>query len=329
MSKSLKMAAGNGNQDHSVVTISQGVQGRVVITPLTSTARFHTQGPNPAFGQLLHGSQPTANINRVLLKAVQKDGGKSKMFTIRNIGTNIHSCDDLKTLIRNQLSGDIITDDFDVGFLDGSNTIRIRTKEDLAEVRSELLKQRKVTLRCDGLAIQGKNTGPPQKRIKDGDVDESKACKKKQLDREGKVQKAVDSLKEKHASLYTVMQMRIWAEMIVSGMYSDMDEPPNTSMFIRAGGGKNPSSNKQSLVTQAITDAATALTNVLSPKQTPSSDSNKVSSSSPAKVIENRSILYKQLNELRELYKGGILTEDEYKSEKGSIMELLRNLSMQ
>ena len=189
MSKSLQMAAGNGNQGHSVVTISQGVQGRVVITPLTSTARFHTQGTNPAFNQLLHGSQPTANINHVLLKAVQKDGGKLKMFTICNIGTNIHSCDDLKALIRNQISGNIITDDFDVGFLDGSNTIRICTKEDLAEVRSELLKQRKVTLWCDGLEIQGKNIGPPQKRIKDGDVDEGKAYKKKQLDREGKVQR--------------------------------------------------------------------------------------------------------------------------------------------
>ena len=112
------------------------------------------------------------------------------------------------------------------------------------------------------------------------------------------------------------MQMRIWAEMIVSRMYSDMDESSNIYMFIRAGGGKNPPSNKQSSVTQAITDAAIALTNVLSPKQTPSSDSNKVSCSSPAKVIENISILYKQLNELGELYKGGILTEDGYKSEK-------------
>ena len=111
------MAADNGNQGHSVVTISQGVQGHVMITPLTSTAHFHTQGPNPVFSQLSHGSQPTANIDRVLLKAVQKDGGKSKMFMIHNIGTNIHSCDDLKALIRNQLSGDIITDNFDVGFL--------------------------------------------------------------------------------------------------------------------------------------------------------------------------------------------------------------------
>ena len=38
--------------------------------------------------------------------------------------------------------------------------------------------------------------------------------------------------------------------------------------------------------TQAATYAATAPINILSPKQTSSSDSNKVSSSSPAKVIK-------------------------------------------
>ena len=102
MCKLLKMVAGNGNQGHSVVTISQEVQGRVVITPLTSKAHVHTQAPNPAFSQLLHGSQPTANIKHMLLKAVQKVGGKSKMFTIHNLSANIHSCDDLKALIRNQ-----------------------------------------------------------------------------------------------------------------------------------------------------------------------------------------------------------------------------------
>ena len=69
-------------------------------------------------------------------------------------------------------------------------------------------------------------------------MDEGKSYIKKQLIRDGKVQEIVDCLKEKHTSLYTAMQMRVWAEMIVSAMYSDMDEPPNTSMFIREEGGE-------------------------------------------------------------------------------------------
>ena len=33
-----------------------------------------------------------------------------------------------------------------------------------------------------------------------------------------------------------MMQLRIWAEMIVEGMYSSREDPPNTTMFVRAGG---------------------------------------------------------------------------------------------
>ena len=47
---------------------------------------------------------------------------------------------------------------------------------------------------------------------------------------------------------------------------------------------------------------------------------------SPAKVIESRSKLYKQLSELQNLESSGVLTDEEYKSEKESIMNLLRQL---
>ena len=106
------------------------------------------------------------------------------------------------------------------------------------------------------------------------------------------------------------------------GMYSSMDEPPNVSMFIRAGG-KGVAHSKQTPVVQAITDAAIALTSVFNLKQIQSSDSNKkVITENPAEVIENRCRLYKQLGELCQLHKEGILTEDEYKIEKDLIMQL-------
>ena len=47
---------------------------------------------------------------------------------------------------------------------------------------------------------------------------------------------------------------------------------------------------------------------------------------SPAKVIESRSKLYKQLGELQNLESSGVLTDEEYKSEKESIMNLLQQL---
>ena len=48
-----------------------------------------------------------------------------------------------------------------------------------------------------------------------------------------------------------------------------------------------------------------------------------LSSVSSSSVIESKSTLYKQLNELRELLNVGALTADEYQAEKDSIMKLL------
>lgn len=53
--------------------------------------------------------------------------------------------------------------------------------------------------------------------------------------------------------------------MIVGGMYSNEESPPNTTMFIRAGG-QIKKTGEPSSMTKAITDAAYALTSVLSPK---------------------------------------------------------------
>ena len=99
-----------------------------------------------------------------------------------------------------------------------------------------------------------------------------------------------------------------------------MDEAPqNNSMFNRAGGGtKSKSKDVQSSMAQVLTEAATALTSVLSPKPTATGRAQGARSS-PAKLIENRSSLYKQLSELQALKGTGILTEEEYTGEKAAI----------
>ena len=45
---------------------------------------------------------------------------------------------------------------------------------------------------------------------------------------------------------------------------------------------------------------------------------------SPAKVIESQSKLCKQLGELKNLESSGVLTNEEYKSEKESILQQLK-----
>ena len=82
-----------------------------------------------------------------------------------------------------------------------------------------------------------------------------------------------------------------------SGLHLSMDESPNTLMFQCAGGGITPSKKKDlsTPVTQALADAATTIASALSPRVplTPSS-----TGTSPARVIEQCSKLYKQLSEV-------------------------------
>ena len=54
-------------------------------------------------------------------------------------------------------------------------------------------------------------------------------------EREEKLKKAMDSLNKAHGSNYTQMQYRIWSEVYANGMHTDLDNPPNNSMFKRAG----------------------------------------------------------------------------------------------
>ena len=61
------------------------------------------------------------------------------------------------------------------------------------------------------------------------------------------------------------MQLHIWAEMIVSAMHSGIEDPPNTTMFVRAGGGTPYKKKDQQVpVAQALKDAVTAIASALS-----------------------------------------------------------------
>ena len=141
------------------------------------------------------------------------------------------------------------------------------------------------------------------------------------------MQQVQDTVKAKHgASNFTQMQFRIWAELIIGGMGSIDGPPVNNSMFTRAGNASAQNKNT-SPVAQALTDAATAITSALKPPQESSlSTTPRSSITSPAKLIENRSKLYKQLSELKVLKSSGVLNDEEYTTEKATIMNLLKQL---
>ena len=116
------------------------------------------------------------------------------------------------------------------------------------------------------------------------------------------------------------MQYRIWAEMIQSELHTSLEEPPSTSMFLRAGGAA-PKKAKTDLA-DALTQVADKITGALSPNPSVKAPV----SLSPVRVIENRSKCYKQLIELSNLKSTGVLSVSEYETEKESVMKTLQHL---
>ena len=138
----------------------------------------------------------------------------------------VSSCEDLKAAME-----DITSKDFDVGYLQGSKVIRLRSKEDLLEVWGYInVPNSKTTLWC-GLESEGASkAGGGSKRRCEPDSDDDmpvKSGKKSQQSgwRKEEVQDIVDTLCEKHGSNYTPMQLRIWGEMIDGGLHNDTDHP--------------------------------------------------------------------------------------------------------
>lgn len=293
--------------------------------------------PLPVFitplSNALHTSECSADqpTTKVLLKVVSKAGKNQKVFTLRNIDTkSIITSDQLKDVIRNQLSKDIIAGDFDVGHVSGGSMVSVRNQADLAEIWADIKAGKKVVMWCDGLKDVKKNKRSVSTE-QDENTDEDRPRAKKrssQEDREERVQTTIENLQKKHGSNFTQMQIRIWSELIIGGLHSSLDDPPTSSMFIRAGKSNNTSvKNKDTNMTEAFTQAAVAISSALSPRSSTPSMSVLNTGTSPAKLIESRSKCYKQLHDLNSLREACILTETEYLEEKEAVLAVLRKIS--
>jgi len=67
-------------------------------------------------------------------------------------------------------------------------------------------------------------------------VESSKKTESKKVasNKEEREEKVTKCMKEKHTDQYTLIQYRIWSELIVNGAHESLEEPPTWSMFKRA-----------------------------------------------------------------------------------------------
>lgn len=252
---------------------------------------------------------------RVVSKTKKKD---AKTFILRDVGEeNFSSIMELKKTIKKQLGGDVVDSDFEVGMVEGSSVINIRTQDDVKEFWLEAKKGGKVMLWCDALKDSNQKSNK-RATFDDSDSEDDHRCSKSKKrrvtgrDKEDKVQETIEALKEKHGeSTYTIMQLRIWSEMIQSGMHSSYTDPPKNSMFQRAGGKDTPKrKSSETMAEIAAHVASQAVASTLTPK------AGSSAGTSPGRVIESRSKCYRQLSELNNLKASGVLSFEEYQAEK-------------
>ena len=126
---------------------------------------------------------------------------------------------------------------YDVGYIDGSAAVTMRTTEDVTEVWINIFKGQKVTFWCDGLISKnpssGKGTLSEQSNEDEALPEKERSHKKRKVEdkeeHQSKVDEVFQALKKsmvKHN--YTQMQFRIWSEMNVGGLHNSLDDPPNT-----------------------------------------------------------------------------------------------------
>ena len=139
----------------------------------------------------------------------------------------------LECVIRDQLFDEISWSGFDIGYIQGSHTVTIRSKEYLLEVWSNVKKGSNIILWCDGLK---KSTSESKK----GAISKSALNTKKGFKTRTKKYK-----QQLTSSLQSMVTRPIYLCNIVSGLrctsvhgvHPILDCAPTSNMFNRAGGG--------------------------------------------------------------------------------------------
>ena len=120
-------------------------------------------------------------------------------------------------------------------------------------------------------------------------------------------------------------KLHLWAKLIQNGHWEGYDAPPPTPLIT---GEKKP---RKENVADALTGAANAIVSVLQPQQANSpkkvvSNSDQQLKISPMKSATIRRSCLEDLKRLKNLHEDGVLTEAEFKEEKGQILATLRSL---
>ena len=164
----------------------------------------------------------------------------------------------------------------------------------------------------------------------DGCCDDSKKRQRevsptpsKRAAKEMEVDGICTELKDLHKGKYTEPQYRLWARMIVNGVHSSKNDPPQVPMIVGYTGTRAPKKSFE----ETIANTVAAVAKIVSPQQTTPSQPSAGMGISPGKAVEIRGKCYAQLASLKKLFEESVIDERELEEQKGCILGTLRKLS--
>ena len=165
-----------------------------------------------------------------------------------------------------------------------------------------------------------------------------KSKNKRELEEnEDRVDLLVDKLSKNHGSAYTKPQYRLWARMMISGVHSSEDSPPNVPAIT----GVTPKRPKKEPISAALVEAANAVVSAIrtpvnvdtfgcnTPPLRPNLNTatgNTPLGMSPGKIAELRLKSMEQLKTLQQLLEDGVLSKVEFDEQKKIVLDGLRKL---
>jgi hypothetical protein len=216
---------------------------------------------------------------------------------------------------------------FSVGYFEGRQSTKkwLVSTEDLHAMyfSFQLSSKTDISLWCDGVCNEDEVTpARKRKRLNDDCPPTSKRAEK-----ESEVDDVTSDLKGLHGDKYTEPQYRLWARMIINGLHSSRESPPNIPMIT----GFTPTRRSRQPIEETVASVVSATVKAMkthSPNQQSSSPSvtTQPLGVSPSKVVDIRGKCLTQLGNLKQLFEDAVLTEDEWKEQKKSILETLRKL---
>ena len=289
---------------------------------------------------LIVGKITRQQIDRVLI-SVQREKSPTYSYKVKvydesfkrkyyirelhNVTEKFRSVLDLEDRIISELELDTLT--LSIGYFEGRSHTKkwLITDQDLEYMYAKCARG-DISLWCED---DDQENEPPASGKKRKGKSKSDGYTTKRQKREEELDQMVEKLKEKHHELYTVLQYRLWAKTILSGVHDDMNNPPPLPMI--TGYASKGQKSYTGAIASAAAGAASAVVRVLNDGPAVPTSSCIAATPPPIAVSPNLSVDIRmknleQLRYLQQLMNDGILSNEEFLEQKEMILDTLRKI---